>query len=656
MSEHIEDDEIDLAELFSTLLHGWLTIATAALLSVAFAAYYALFMVPERFESRAIFAINSSASSLNLGELGGLAALAGFNLPGGGSETQRVEEQITSRDFLLEIAGQLDLFENPDYNSSVASGDDESGLELSSVFEKYLPFLSQKELSKGDQLNTKLQDENLVDYKIVKKLKANLQIQSSDGGAIIISYIDTDPTLAANIVNNTLDKFLEEIEALEKADTRAKLNYLERELLRVQSELETSAENLQAYALTSNLRSVQELAQSSVALENLRDQRDELLETKVIFEKLAAEDTWTNAFLTELRASFPRLTSLEIRRPLSLGASLNNWQKPSDATLNNAKIEVERALSELEAVILQRQREAQNAADQAMNLAKLERNIKVKETLYEVLIKQFETNALTSGIPGETATIYERAVPAVEKSEPKRSLIVALGLVLGTFIGAAWVLLWAAKRGVVRRQATMKQLLGETGVVVDLNLNRSMKSALLERAIPKLKKAKVRLRILSTFIPQHQTTTCLVTALDDSDTRSLALEIGGCIHNQNANLVILDLNCIWSSRSWRKYEFEAQSEFKLTSPSEGLEVVQPGTLFDPREITVLIDRFAVEKKMVLIVSNDPEGAVRELAPVKEKIQGWIGGVALGASQKKDVLHLKRLSGLLSTPMSFVVGS
>jgi uncharacterized protein involved in exopolysaccharide biosynthesis len=400
MSEHIEDDEIDLAELFSTLLHGWLTIATAALLSVAFAAYYALFMVPERFESRAIFAINSSASSLNLGELGGLAALAGFNLPGGGSETQRVEEQITSRDFLLEIADQLDLFENPDYNSSVASGDDESGLELSSVFEKYLPFLSQKELSKGDQLNTKLQDENLVDYKIVKKLKANLQIQSSDGGAIIISYIDTDPTLAANIVNNTLDKFLEEIEALEKADTRAKLDYLERELLRVQSELETSAENLQAYALTSNLRSVQELAQSSVALENLRDQRDELLETKVIFEKLAAEDTWTNAFLTELRTSFPRLTSLEIRRPLSLGASLNNWQKPSDATLNNAKIEVERALSELEAVILQRQREAQNAADQAMTLAKLERNIKVKETLYEVLIKQFETNALTSGIPG----------------------------------------------------------------------------------------------------------------------------------------------------------------------------------------------------------------------------------------------------------------
>jgi hypothetical protein len=157
----------------------------------------------------------------------------------------------------------------------------------------------------------------------------------------------------------------------------------------------------------------------------------------------------------------------------------------------------------------------------------------------------------------------------VEKSEPKRSLIVALGLVLGTFIGAAWVLLRAAKRGVVRTQATMKQLLGETGVVVDLNLNRSMKSALLERAIPKLKKAKVRLRILSTFIPQHQTTTCLVTALDDSDTRSLGLEIGGCLHNQNANLVILDLNCIWSSKSWSKYEFEARSEFKLTSPSDG---------------------------------------------------------------------------------------
>ena len=654
MSEHIEDDEIDLAELFSTLLHGWLTIATAALLSVAFAAYYALFMVPERFESRAIFAINSSTPGLNLGELGGLAALAGFNLPGGGSETQRVEEQITSRDFLLEIADELGLFRNPDYNTSI--GSDENRFELASVFEKYFPLLSNKQQQAGGGLNSAPQDDSLTQHEIIEKLRENLQIQSSSGDAVIVSYIDTDPTLASNIVNITLDKLLQEIEALEKADTRAKLDYLERELLRVQSELESSAENLQAYALSSNLRSVQELAQSSVALENLRDQRDDLSETKVIFERLAAENTWTLAFLTELRVSYPRLTSLEIRRPMSLGANLNTWQKPSSATLSNAILEVERALSDLEAVILQRQREAQDAADQAMTLAKLERNIKVKETLYEVLIKQFETNALTSGIPGEIATIYERAVPAVEKSEPKRSLIVALGLVLGTFVGAAWVLLRAAKRGVVRTQATMKQLLGETGVVVDFTVNRSMKSALLERAVPKLIKAKVRLRILSTFLPQDQATTCLVTALDDSDTRSLGLEIGGCIHKQNANLVILDLNCIWSSKSWGKYEFEAQSEFKSTSPSEGLEVVQPGTLFDPREIKALIDRFAVEKKMVLIVSNDPEGAVRELAPVKEKIQGWIGGVGLGTSLKKDVLHLKRISGLLSSPMSFVVGS
>ena len=594
MSEHIEDDEIDLAELFSTLLHGWLTITTAALLSVAFAAYYALFMVPERFESRAIFAINSSTPGLNLGELGGLAALAGFNLPGGGSETQRVEEQITSRDFLLEIADELGLFRNPDYNTSI--GSDENRFELASVFEKYFPLLSNGEQQAGGGLNSAPQDDSLAQHQIIEKLRENLQIQSSSGDAVIVSYIDTDPTLASNIVNNTLDKLLQEIEALEKADTRAKLDYLERELLRVQSELESSAENLQAYALSSNLRSVQELAQSSVALENLRDQRDDLSETKVIFERLAAEDTWTSAFLTELRVSYPRLTSLEIRRPMSLGANLNTWQKPSSATLSNAILEVERALSDLEAVILQRQREAQDAADQAMTLAKLERNIKVKETLYEVLIKQFETNALTSGIPGEIATIYERAVPAVEKSEPKRSLIVALGLVLGTFVGAAWVLLRAAKRGVVRTLATMKQLLGETGVVVDFTVNRSMKSALLERAVPKLIKAKVRLRILSTFLPQDQATTCLVTALDDGDTRSLGLEIGGCIHKQNANLVILDLNCIWSSKSWGKYEFEAQSEFKSTSPSEGLEVVQPGTLFDPREIKALIDRFAVEKK------------------------------------------------------------
>jgi hypothetical protein len=66
----------------------------------------------------------------------------------------------------------------------------------------------------------------------------------------------------------------------------------------------------------------------------------------------------------------------------------------------------------------------------------------------------------------------------------------------------------------------------------------------------------------------------------------------------------------------------------------GLEVIQPGRLFDPREISVLIDRFEVEKKMILIVSNDPEGAVRELAPVKKRSRAGLAELLWGRPSKK----------------------
>lgn len=118
MSENINapqtaaaDDEIDLRELFSAIWQGkWIIIATTfvfAVLSVIYA-----INLPNIYRSEALLAPVVEDSSMRLpGQLGGLAALAGVNLRGGGNEkTTLAIEVLKSRDFIGRFIEKYDLF------------------------------------------------------------------------------------------------------------------------------------------------------------------------------------------------------------------------------------------------------------------------------------------------------------------------------------------------------------------------------------------------------------------------------------------------------------------------------------------------------------------------------------------------------------------
>lgn len=117
MSENINvpqtaaaDDEIDLRELFSAIWQGkWIIIATTfvfAVLSVIYA-----INLPNIYRSEALLAPVAEDSSMRLpGQLGGLAALAGFR-PGMGNEKSNLAlEVLKSRDFIGRFIEKYDLF------------------------------------------------------------------------------------------------------------------------------------------------------------------------------------------------------------------------------------------------------------------------------------------------------------------------------------------------------------------------------------------------------------------------------------------------------------------------------------------------------------------------------------------------------------------
>ena len=102
-AKHIDDDEIDLRELFSAIWDGKALIIAVTSVFAVLAVVYAL-LQPNIYRSEALLApvqAGDSASSL-ASKFGGLASLAGVSLPGGGSadKTAFAIEYIKSRAFL----------------------------------------------------------------------------------------------------------------------------------------------------------------------------------------------------------------------------------------------------------------------------------------------------------------------------------------------------------------------------------------------------------------------------------------------------------------------------------------------------------------------------------------------------------------------------
>ena len=87
----VEEDEIDLRELWQTIKEGKRTIFFIMFVVVAHTFVYVLKM-PNSYKSEAVLMPSSQSSGPSLGGLGGLAAMAGVSI-GGGSMTPDIAFQ-----------------------------------------------------------------------------------------------------------------------------------------------------------------------------------------------------------------------------------------------------------------------------------------------------------------------------------------------------------------------------------------------------------------------------------------------------------------------------------------------------------------------------------------------------------------------------------
>ena len=221
----IEEDEIDLRELWQTIKKGKKTIFFTTLIIVFMTFVYVLKM-PNSYKSEAILIPTASQGGNALGGLGGLAAMAGVSL-GGGSMTPDIafSSLLNNYGFMKDFVekNKIDKYyerENADEDYVFALG-----------------FRGLYDLFKSEKKDSnEILDREAQVYKLVKSLQGKFSISADKkSGLITISYTDYDRKYAPKMVNMFLkdaSKYLVD-NGLKNIDSR--LNYFEKEMSKVEA-------------------------------------------------------------------------------------------------------------------------------------------------------------------------------------------------------------------------------------------------------------------------------------------------------------------------------------------------------------------------------------------------------------------------------------
>lgn len=444
-------DEIDLKELFLALwAYKYLIAALSIFVSIA-AGIYAL-RAEKVYTASTIFALGESTSSSGIlgslgGELGGLAALAGVKAGSGSGKA--LVERVRSRDFILEVATDLNLKNDELFNSYNPNSQ-------TAKWKASLKAVLGLQSATEDPVNMQI-------WSIVSSYEDLVSIELTDSGSIKISVKHTAPERAAQIANFLASKIILVLGQENEESVDKKLEYLSRTLADALQDLEKAQSALKQYSLENSTQAFESFAVGSVMLDEMRDQRETSAEDLAAIEALksflAADKTTLNDY-RELRQSFPEIDQSGFRRIMGLSEVTTAWTWPSIGTVLQVEASVRERLASLDREILKLSDDALRYASSAEELAQLTRNLKIAEAAYTVLIEQVKTQSLVAGFQPDSSKIIALADVPISASEPKKSLIIALGLVLGLFGSATLALILNLRRGVY---FSLSNLLGAVG-------------------------------------------------------------------------------------------------------------------------------------------------------------------------------------------------
>ena len=469
-NSNLEDDEIDLGELFAALWSHKLLIILFTGLSIFLAGYYAI-TTEKKFMAKSIFQIeqNDSSSGFNLSEeLGALASLAGFAGAQTTSSTDILLERATGREFIIDMQRKFSIDRDIYFNTYDPDYED--------------PFWKATIKQIIGWQTTELERNAIIENNILNNYRENVLFGLTDGGAIQISVTHIDPEKASYYANGFMEEIRQVVEEESIAAQDLRLSYLSETLADALQEMEEAQKNLKDYARRNSVMAEENFISGSLELDQIRMEKrkvQEIAELLSVIENFIQSGNLDSNSYEALRSSHPLVDDIDFRRILGMSETISAWSWPKIETIDAVSATLRDRIKRLDIDIANIEENAQIYATSAEDLAKYKRDAKIAEATYTVLIEQVKSQSLAAGFQPETFKVFEYATPPLTPSSPKRNLVLALGAVLGLFIGCALSLMNSMRKSVFY---TRSALLSNTNA--DLALRSKPIRRLSRKTIP----------------------------------------------------------------------------------------------------------------------------------------------------------------------------
>lgn len=216
-TRHINEDEIDLKELFNTILKYKYKIALFVFITTILTLIYTL-SIPNSYKSEVVLSPQESQKSV-AGGLSSLASLAGVSLGGGSSKDPFIMMQTTLNDYSFneKVINKYNLVEKLENKQNLVFA-----LGIDSIYN----LLNSKEKNKN---NIRSEDEKI--FSTVNSIKSFISISSDKkSGLIILKAELEDRYLAKELVDIYLKEIINKIKFEDMKEIDAQIKYYNKEL------------------------------------------------------------------------------------------------------------------------------------------------------------------------------------------------------------------------------------------------------------------------------------------------------------------------------------------------------------------------------------------------------------------------------------------
>ena len=397
--QYQEEDEIDLLELVGVLLrYKWLIIGLTGLAAVGVVLYSIISLslpadkspLPNQYKASALILINedsgsSLSSMISSSGLSGLAGMAGVS--GGGGSGQLAVKLLNSRSTLDEIADAFDIRER--YN---------------------------------------IQENPIGKTRSAIKGHASFEFES-ETSTVVISYEETDPEFARDVVNKFVEILEQRFESLGTSRNVRKKNLLEDKLAEVKGQIDSLATEIQEFQSKYGTLDVKALAQEQITMS--AQLRSQLILKDVELETYRDISSINDPVIRRLEAERRNITQL--LQEMETGYNQYLGVLPS-----------QKELPEL-----------------AYQFAEMERELDVQQKVYTALRQQYEIAKLNTEGEEPIFQVLEMAEAPDIKSGPSRGVLCIVVTMAAFFLSIFAAFVLNAIKNIKNDPERMRKLKGD---------------------------------------------------------------------------------------------------------------------------------------------------------------------------------------------------